>query len=165
MDARLDDGWEAIDDLDPMMGGGWWDDHNRGLMDLHQLRNVEKVLELHLYHKLWSISTIYSTNKRDLFGDDQDMGVFHGFDHHMAGNYFVPAKIQRLTQAVQVKMNGMIMHTFNDNVFNRLHPKFRPLYFRNRSRHTQQLHFRWWNIKGIDTAISISITLYSYHLN
>ena len=40
MDARLDDGWEAIDDLDPMMGG-WWDDHNRGLMDLHQLRNVE----------------------------------------------------------------------------------------------------------------------------
>jgi len=59
MDARLDDGWEAIDDLDPMMGGGWWDDHNRGLMDLHQLR--------------------------DLFGDDQDMGVFHGFDHHMAG--------------------------------------------------------------------------------
>ena len=42
MDARLDDGWEAIDDLDPMMGGGWWDDHNRGLMDLHQLRIVEK---------------------------------------------------------------------------------------------------------------------------
>ena len=41
MDARLDDGWEAIDDLDPMMGGGWWDDHNRGLMDLHQLRNGE----------------------------------------------------------------------------------------------------------------------------
>lgn len=41
MDARLDDGWEAIDDLDPMMGGGWWDDHNRGLMDLHQLRNAE----------------------------------------------------------------------------------------------------------------------------
>lgn len=51
MDARLDDGWEAIDDLDPMMGGGWWDDHNRGLMDLHQLRNVEKVLELDFYHK------------------------------------------------------------------------------------------------------------------
>ena len=42
MDARLDDGWEAIDDLDPMMGGGWWDDHNRGLMDLHQLRIVGK---------------------------------------------------------------------------------------------------------------------------
>ena len=50
MDARLDDGWEAIDDLDPMMGGGWWDDHNRGLMDLHQLRNVEKNLELDFYH-------------------------------------------------------------------------------------------------------------------
>jgi len=87
MDARLDDGWEAIDDLDPMMGGGWWDDHNRGLMDLHQLRNVEKVLELDF------ISTIYSANKRDLFGDDQDMGVFHGFDHHMAGNHLIPAKI------------------------------------------------------------------------
>ena len=47
MDARLDDGWEAIDDLDPMMGGGWWEDHNRGLLDLHQLRKVKQTTSIH----------------------------------------------------------------------------------------------------------------------
>ena len=87
MDARLDDGWEAIDDLDPMMGGGWWDDHNRGLMDLHQLRNVEAKCARNFFN-FTRFSPLYSTYKRDLFGDDQDMGVFHGFDHHMAGKTF-----------------------------------------------------------------------------
>ena len=102
MDARLDDGWEAIDDLDPMMGGGWWDDHNRGLMDLHQLRIVEKSHHNWYYFFLiWtffvSVVRFYSTYKRDLFGDDQDMGVFHGFDHHMAGT-FGPGRKQKLTK-------------------------------------------------------------------